>query len=89
MFGFHPVNRQNQKCSHTGKLDCKFYLIGNGFSRILKFFCNLFRLQPGTDVMILPTVPDDDIRRLFPRQEITYRRVPSGRRYLRYFSNFN
>lgn len=40
-------------------------------------------LQPGDSVMVVPTLPDEEAKKLFPKGVFT-KDLPSGKKYLRY-----
>lgn len=42
-----------------------------------------FALQPGDSVMVVPTLPDEEAKKLFPKGVFT-KDLPSGKKYLRY-----
>lgn len=42
-----------------------------------------FAPQPGDSVMVVPTLPDEEAKKLFPKGVFT-KDLPSGKKYLRY-----
>lgn len=42
-----------------------------------------FSPQPGDSVMVAPTLPDEEAKKLFPKGVFT-KDLPSGKKYLRY-----
>lgn len=42
-----------------------------------------FAPQPGDSVMVVPTLPDEEAKKLFPKGVFT-KELPSGKKYLRY-----
>lgn len=63
-----------------GSYDC--FLIGSHHFLPDTVVLKEFFLQMGDDCMVLPTVPEDQITKVFP-QGVTQVAVPSGKKYLR------
>lgn len=42
-----------------------------------------FAPQPGDSVMVVPSLPDEEAKKLFPKGIFT-KELPSGKKYLRY-----
>ncbi len=49
----------------------------------MKFICIIFFFKPGQEVMVIPSLSDEEANKLFPAG-FTLKEVPSGKKYIRY-----
>lgn len=50
------------------------------------FFHLLFLFEPGDKVMVIPSLSDEEAKKLFPGG-VSTKELPSGKKYLRYTSH--